>query len=256
MEQELQRFIAQVRGRLIVSCQALPHEPLYGSAIMARMAVAAAQGGAAAIRANTPQDIAAIRAAVYLPIVGLYKVDVPGYAVYITPRLEDACAVAEAGASVIAIDATQRPRPEYESLAAYIAAIHAATGLPVMADIATFDEGVAAAAAGADIVSTTMSGYTPYSPAQPGPDLDLVRRLAATLTVPLVAEGRYHTPGQVTQALAAGATAIVVGGAITRPQEITHRFVRAIAEQSEGARNCRRHSWKCRVLLTPERSAL
>jgi N-acylglucosamine-6-phosphate 2-epimerase len=224
-----------VRGRLIVSCQALPHEPLYGSAIMARMAVAAAQGGAAAIRANTPQDIAAIHAAVYLPIVGLFKVDVAGYDIYITPRLADACAVADAGASVIAIDATQRPRPEYESLAEYVAAIHAATGLPVMADISTFDEGIAAAAAGADIVSTTMSGYTPYSPVQPGPDLDLVGRLAAVLTVPLVAEGRYHAPEQVVQALTAGATAVVVGGAITRPQEITHRFVNAIAALREQA---------------------
>ena len=234
VEQELQRFVSQVRNRLIVSCQALPHEPLYGSAIMARMAVAAAQGGAAAIRANTPQDIAAIRATVTLPIVGLYKVDVPGYDVYITPRLADARAVAEAGASVIAIDATQRPRPEYESLAEYIAAIHAATGLPVMADISTFEEGVAAEAAGADVVSTTMSGYTPYSPALAGPDLDLVRRLAARLTVPLVAEGRYHAPDQVAQALAAGATAVVVGGAITRPQEITQRFVSAIAALREG----------------------
>jgi N-acylglucosamine-6-phosphate 2-epimerase len=229
VEQELQRFIAQVRGRLIVSCQALPHEPLYGSTIMARMAVAAAQGGAAAIRANTPQDIAAIRAAVYLPIVGLFKVEVAGYDIYITPRLEDACAVAAAGASVIAVDATLRPRPEYATLAEYIAAIHAATSLPVMADISTFDEGVAAEAAGADIVSTTMSGYTPYSPAQPGPDLDLVRRLAGVLKIPLVAEGRYHAPEQVIQALASGATSVVVGGAITRPQEITQRFVNAIA---------------------------
>ena len=228
MEQQLQRFMAQVRGRLIVSCQAQPHEPLYGSAIMARMAIAAAQGGAAAIRANTPQDIAAIRAAVALPIVGLYKVDIPGYEVYITPRLEDACAVAEAGADVIAIDATQRPRPEYDALTDYIAAIHAATGLPVLADIATYEEGLAAQAAGADLVSTTMSGYTPYSQSLRGPDLVLVRRLTGVLEVPLVAEGRYHTPDQVVAAFEAGATSVVVGAAITRPQEITLRFVGAI----------------------------
>ncbi len=233
MTEELERLMTQVRGRLIVSCQALPHEPLYGSAIMARMAVAAAQGGAAAIRANTPQDIAAIRAAVDLPIVGLFKVIVDGYDVYITPRLADARAVAEAGASVIAVDATQRPRPEYATLAGFIAAVHAATRLPVMADISTFEEGVAAAAAGADLISTTMSGYTPYSPAQDGPDLDLVRRLAAVLTVPLVAEGRYHAPDQVVQAFAAGADSVVVGGAITRPQEITQRFVKAIARPRE-----------------------
>lgn len=228
MEQKQQRFLAQVRGRLIVSCQAQPHEPLYGSAIMARMAIAAAQGGAAAIRANTPQDIAAIRAAVDLPIIGLYKVDLPGYDVYITPRLADACAVAEAGADVIAIDATQRPRPQYELLADYITAIYAATGLPVLADISTYEEGLAAQAAGASLISTTMSGYTPYSPMLPGPDLALVRRLAGVLSVPLVAEGRYHSPDQAVAALEAGATSVVVGGAITRPQEITLRFVGAI----------------------------
>jgi N-acylglucosamine-6-phosphate 2-epimerase len=229
MEPQLQQFLDQVRGRLIVSCQAQPHEPLHGATIMARMAIAAAQGGAAAIRANTPADIAAIRAAVDLPIVGLYKVDVPGYDVYITPRLADACAVAEAGATVIAVDATARPRPEYATLGAYIAAIHAATSRLVLADISTYEEGLAAEAAGADLISTTMSGYTPDSPRLPGPDLDLVRRLAGVLTVPLIAEGRYHSPEQVVAALDAGAAAVVVGGAITRPQEITQRFVGAIA---------------------------
>jgi N-acylglucosamine-6-phosphate 2-epimerase len=235
IQQRLERFIAQVRGRLIVSCQAQPHEPLHGSAIMALMAVAAAEGGAAAIRANTPPDIRAIRAAVDLPIVGLFKVDVAGCDVYITPRLEDAQAVAEAGADVIAIDATSRPRPEYDRLAEYIAAIHAVTGLPVMADISTYEEGLAAAEARADLVSTTMSGYTSYSPQQTGPDLELVRRLAESLVgslhVPLVAEGRYHTPSQVVAAMAAGATTVVVGGAITRPQEITRRFTHALRAQ-------------------------
>lgn len=231
LEERIIRFVTQVRGRLIVSCQAQAHEPLHGSAIMARMALAAAQGGAAAIRANTPPDIAAIRATVDLPIVGLFKVDVSGYDVYITPRLQDAQAVAAAGADMIAIDATQRTRPEYATLADYIAAIHTATGLPVMADISTYEEGLAAAEAGADVVSTTMSGYTPYSPTQAGPDLELVRRLAANLPVPLVAEGRYHTPEQAAAALAAGATTVVVGGAITRPQEITRRFTQALRAQ-------------------------
>jgi N-acylglucosamine-6-phosphate 2-epimerase len=226
--QRVEAFVNQVRGRLIVSCQALPHEPLFGAEIMARMAIAAEQGGAAAIRANTPADIRAIRAAVRLPIIGLYKVDLPGYDVYITPRLEDACAVAAAGADLIAIDATARPRPEFDSLAAYIAAIHAATDLPVLADISTYDEGIAAEAAGADLVSTTMSGYTPYSALLDGPDIDLVAALSKALTVPMLAEGRYHTPAQVQAALNAGAVSVVVGGAITRPQEITRRFVQAI----------------------------
>ncbi|HQY93421.1 N-acetylmannosamine-6-phosphate 2-epimerase [Caldilinea sp.] len=231
----LEALINQVRGRLIVSCQALPHEPLFGAEIMARLAVAAQQGGAAAIRANTPADIRAIRAAVDLPIVGLYKIDVPGYAVYITPTVVAACEVAAAGADMIAVDATARSRPEFDHLADFIAAVQAATGLPVLADISTYAEGMAAEAAGADCISTTMSGYTPDSVALEGPDIDLVAALARALKTPLLAEGRYYTPDQVLAALRAGATSVVVGGAITRPQEITKRFVRAV-EKSENER--------------------
>ncbi len=217
-------------GKLIVSCQALPSEPLYGSAIMAAMAVAARQGGACAIRANTPEDIAAIRASVDLPIIGLYKVDVPGYDVYITPRVGDAVAVANAGGDIIAIDATDRPHPE-GSLNRFIQQIQQETGRLVMADISTFEEGLAAREAGADCVSTTMSGYTPYSPQREEPDINLVVHLREAFgpEYPLMAEGRYAEPEQVRQALAAGATAVVVGGAITRPQQITARFARALS---------------------------
>lgn len=228
LQMQVEAFRNQVAGRLIVSCQALPHEPLFGAEVMARMALAAQQGGAAAIRANSPADIRAIRAALSLPIIGLHKVEMPGYEVYITPTLACAQEVAAAGADIIAVDATQRPHPEFDHLAEFIAAIHAATGRPVLADISTYEEGLAAEAAGADLVSTTMSGYTVYSPGLLGPDLELVARLAARLKVPLLAEGRYHTPQQVVQAFTAGATAVVVGGAITRPQEITRRFVAAI----------------------------
>ena len=227
---ELTDIIDRLRvGRLIVSCQAQPNEPLFGSAIMAKMAIAAQQGGACAIRANTPQDIAAIREAVDLPIIGLYKVDLPGYDVYITPRVEDAVAVADSGADIIAIDATNRLHP-FGDLADYIASIKCETGLPVMADISTFDEAQAAKRFGADFVSTTMSGYTPYSPALSGPDLELVTRLARILApdFPLIAEGRYHTPEMAAAALEAGALAVVVGGAITRPQQITARFKNAL----------------------------
>lgn len=228
LQTQIESFLNQVTGRLIVSCQALPHEPLFGAEIMARMALAAQQGGAAAIRANSPVDIGSIRAAINLPIIGLHKVEMPGYEVYITPTLACAQEVAAAGAEIIAVDATQRPRPGFAHLAEFITAIHAVTGRPVLADISTYDEGLAAEAAGADLVSTTMSGYTSYSPSLPGPDLELVARLAAHLKVPLLAEGRYHSPQQVLEAFAAGATAVVVGGAITRPQEITRRFVEAI----------------------------
>ena len=221
----LDAFVTQVRGRLIVSCQALVHEPLYGAETMAKLAVAAAQGGAAAIRANTPVDIAAIRKAVTLPIIGLYKEDIPGYPVYITPTLRHALEIAEAGADVIAIDATARSRPEPGTLADFITRIHAQTGLPVLADISTLAEGVAAVEAGADLVSTTMSGYTDESPVQREPDLELVATLSRAVSVPVLAEGRYRTPQQASNALAVGALAVVVGGAITRPQEITRFFV-------------------------------
>ncbi|HEY3330094.1 MAG TPA: N-acetylmannosamine-6-phosphate 2-epimerase [Capsulimonadaceae bacterium] len=222
----LDDLIDQIRDQLIVSCQALPDEPLFGSAIMARLAMAAEQGGGKAIRANTPADIAAIRVVTELPIIGLWKVDVPGYDVYITPRVADAVAVAEAGADMIAIDATNRPHPE-GSVADYIKAVKIATKLPVLADISTYDEAVAAFDAGADLISTTMSGYTPYSPPLDGPDIELVRRLAEVM--PVIAEGRIHTPEQAREAIEAGALAVIVGGAITRPKQIAERFAKAIA---------------------------
>lgn len=231
LARQLAQFVAQVRGRLIVSCQALAHEPLHGAEIMARMAVAAQQGGAAAIRANGPDDVRAICAAVSLPVIGLYKEDVPGYPVYITPTLRHALAVAEAGAAVIAIDATDRARPQPGTLAGFIEAIHAQTGCLVLADISTLEEGIAAEAAGADMVSTTMSGYTEYSPQQREPDVALVAALARQVQIPVLAEGRYRLPDQVAAALDAGALAAVVGGAITRPQEITRWFVEGIAQR-------------------------
>lgn len=229
-QQRVAAFVEQVRGQLIVSCQALADEPLHGAEIMARMALAAMQGGAAAIRANTPPDIAAIRKAVDLPIIGLYKEDIPGYPVYITPTLRHALAVAEAGADVIAIDATMRPRPEPGTLADFIGRIHMQTRLPVLADISTLEEGIAAVEAGADLVSTTMSGYTADSPAQREPDIKLVAALSKAVEVPVLAEGRYRTPQQAAEALASGALAVVVGGAITRPQEITRHFVEDLRE--------------------------
>ncbi len=217
-----------LRGGLIVSCQALPGEPLFGHAIMARMAVAAEAGGAVAIRANGPEDVAAIRAAVSLPLIGLWKQSVPGFDPYITPTVAAAAALADAGADIIALDATDRPHPE-GTAAQFIRAVRAATGRPVLADIATDAEALAAQDAGAEFVSTTLSGYTPDSPRLPGPDIELVRRLAAVLAVPLLAEGRIATPEQARAALDAGAFAVVVGGAITRPQQITERFREALS---------------------------
>ncbi len=224
----LKKFVEQVNKQLIVSCQALSHEALFGSDIMAKMAIAAARGGARAIRANTPVDVKAIKAAVDLPVIGLYKEVLPDYDVIITPTLRHALAIAEAGADIVAIDATNRPHPEGE-LADFVAAIHEKTDCLVMADISTLEEGLAAEKVGFDMVSTTLSGYTPYSTQQEGPDLEIVKALAEQLErVPLIGEGRFYTPEQVKQALENGATSVVVGGAITRPREITARYVKAI----------------------------
>ncbi|MBC8101291.1 MAG: N-acetylmannosamine-6-phosphate 2-epimerase [Cytophagales bacterium] len=222
--------LRSLRGGLIVSCQALPDEPLFGSEIMARLAVAAKAGGAVGIRANTPPDIRAIRAAVPdLPLIGLFKVVVPGFEdVYITPRLEEALLTAEAGADIIAVDATLRPHPE-GTTADLIRAVKQATGRLVMADIDTEAAALAAIEAGADVLSTTLSGYTPESPSRPGPDLELVRRLTTLrLPIPVIAEGRIATTEEARAARDAGAFAVVVGGAITRPQQITHRFAEAL----------------------------
>lgn len=227
---QLPALLKRLKGGLIVSCQALPDEPLHGAGHMAAMARAAALGSAAGIRANGPPDIAAIRLAVDLPLIGLEKATLPGWEVYITPTLEHARRVARAGADIIALDATQRPHPDGLDLAERIQRVHQETGCPVMADVATLEEGLMAEAAGADLVATTLSGYTPDSPAQPRPDFDLIRQLAAQLHVPLIAEGRIATPSQAAQVLELGAFAVVVGSAITRPQWITQQFVSRIQQ--------------------------
>jgi N-acylglucosamine-6-phosphate 2-epimerase len=214
-----------LNGRLIVSCQAPPGDPMRDTGTLVRLARAASAGGAAGIRANEPEVIAAISAAVDLPLIGLWKDGDTG--VYITPTVRHALAVAEAGAHVVAADATARPRPDGGTFADLVSAVHAAGAL-VMADVATLDEGVAAAAAGADFVSTTLSGYVPGSPRQDGPDLDLVAALAAALAVPVVAEGRISTPEEAALALARGAHSVVVGTAITAPTALTSRFVTSL----------------------------
>jgi N-acylglucosamine-6-phosphate 2-epimerase len=219
----MEQIVASIRGGLIVSCQALEDEPLHGADIMARMALAAQQGGAVGIRANSPPDIRAIRAAVPLPLIGIYKDGDAG--VYITPTFWHAQAVAEAGADMIALDATGRPRPDGSLLLDIIRRIHAELGKPVLADISTLEEAEAAQAAGADMVATTLAGYTPYSARQDGPNFDLITALAGRMQVPVIGEGRISTPEDALRALRCGALAVVVGGAITRPQTITARFV-------------------------------
>jgi N-acylglucosamine-6-phosphate 2-epimerase len=232
---QLQALIDRLHAGLIVSCQAQPDEPLYGDGHMAVMARAAVSAGAVAIRANTPVDIVAIRLAVDVPILGLFKIDLPGFEVRITPTLESALLIAAAGADAIAIDATRRPHPD-RSLEDLISQIRRRTGLPVLADVSTLEEGLTAVAYGAEFVSTTLSGYTATSPVQVGPDFLLLEQLVKALrprNIPVIAEGRIATPEQAALALALGAHAVVVGSAITRPQWITARFVDALRKAGE-----------------------
>ena len=224
----MKEFETIFKRGLIVSCQARDDEPLHGAGIMARMARAAEIGGAVGIRADGSQDISEIKKIVSLPIIGINKIKTEGFDVYITPTFDAARTIALAGADVIALDGTARPRPNGETLTSIIHRIHEELGQPVMADCSTLDEGLAAVIAGANAVSTTLSGYTSYSPKMEEPDIELLRALIQKAKVPVVAEGRYHYPEQAGHAMQLGAYAVVVGGAITRPQEITKRFVNKI----------------------------
>ena len=221
------RPIQRIKGGLIVSCQAKEESPLRGPTFMAAMARCAEIGGAAGIRANGPENIRAIREAVGLPIIGIYKINCPDSEPYITPTFEAAKEVADAEADIIALDATLRPHANGLSAGELIAQVKT-LGLPVMADISTFEEGAAAEEAGADIVATTLSGYTPNSRQLDGPDFELISELVQAVHVPIIAEGRIWTPEQARKAIDLGAHAVVVGTAITRPEMITQRFVRVL----------------------------
>lgn len=211
---------------LVVSCQARADNPLHGPLFMGAMALAARDGGAVAIRANGPDDIAAVRAA-GLPVIGIHKVFSDRYPVYITPDFAAAEAIVAAGADIVALDCTPRPR-DGEDPGRLIRRIREELGAEVFADISTVDEGLAAADWGATYVATTLSGYIDVTQPRPeAPDLHLLETLASRLSVPVVAEGRYNTPQLVRQAFDAGAHAVVVGTMITNPREITRLFVQA-----------------------------
>lgn len=213
------------KGGLIVSCQARADNPLHGPSFMGAMALAARDGGAVAIRANGPDDVRAVSAA-GLPVIGIHKIFSPEVPVYITPTFAAAKLLAEAGATIIALDCTPRPRIG-DDPAELIARIHAELGVETFADISTVDEGLAAEQMGATYISTTLSGYTAYTEPKPAePDLALVEQLAARVSVPIVAEGRYNTPEWVRRGYEAGAYSVVVGTMITNPREITRMFVR------------------------------
>ncbi|EFS21215.1 N-acetylmannosamine-6-P epimerase [Fusobacterium gonidiaformans 3-1-5R] len=216
--------IEALRGKLIVSCQALPEEPLHSSYIMSRMAYAAYVGGASGIRANTVVDIHEIKKTVDLPIIGIIKEVYGDNPVYITPTMKEISALVTEGVDIIAIDGTKRERPDGNTLEALMK--EAKEKYPkqlFMADISSVEEAVEAERLGFDFVGTTLVGYTEYTKGNL-PLVELEKVLKA-VSIPVIGEGNLDTPEKAKNALQLGAFAVVVGGAITRPQQITKKFV-------------------------------
>ena len=227
-------LLEQMKGKVIVSCQAVPGEPLYveEKSIMYLMARAAKQAGTPVIRTSSIRDVVAIKEETGLPVIGLIKVQYDGFESYITPTMKEVDARVEAGSDVIAIDCTNQKRGDGKSISEFITEVRSKYPDEIlMADISTYEEGVNAWKLGMDLVGTTMSGYTPYSPKLDGPDYELVRKLSSTVDVPVIGEGRVHSPEQAVEMLNAGAFAVVVGGAITRPLEIAQRFIKAVEDR-------------------------
>ena len=220
----------ELRHKLIVSCQALPDEPLHSDFIMARMAVAAKEGGASGIRANSVVDIAAIQKAVDLPIIGIIKRDYEGADVYITATMKEVDELMTVRPNIIAIDATTSTRPNGESLKEFFQ--KAKEKYPDqlwMADCSTIDEMLTADQLGFDFIGTTLVGYTKQSQGDKieSNDFEIIRKALSKLSHPLIAEGNIDTPDKVHRVLELGAYSVVVGSAITRPQLITKKFVEA-----------------------------
>ena len=245
-------ILKKLQDKLIVSCQAFPDSPLYGAEYMQKMAMCAIKGGASGIRACWPENVKAIREITTLPIVGINKVvdndPVSIEKVYITPTFESAAEVIEAGADILGIDCTPRGRT-YDDINKIIEQVrkHYPDTL-IMADLSTLEEGLKAEEMGVHIVSTTLSGYTPgslranvkkYSQSmdensfsklmvEEGPDFKLIQDLEKNVKIKINAEGRFWNPEQIAQAVEYGADMITVGAAITMPEKITSKFVRAI----------------------------
>jgi N-acylglucosamine-6-phosphate 2-epimerase len=228
-----------LRGGLVVSVQAPEGSPLRDTSLMVALARAAEMGGAAGIRAEGAADVAAIKRTVGVPVIGLRKRPVAGSDVYITPGLEDARTVAAAGADIVAVDATLRPRPGGLGAERFLELVTRELPQPILADVDSLEAGRAARAAGAAAVATTLAGYTDVDPAggpPAAPDIELVAALAGELDCPVLAEGRYATPALARAAFDAGAFAVVVGTAITDPVALTRSFAAACARGTHAAR--------------------
>ncbi|MCI8874256.1 MAG: N-acetylmannosamine-6-phosphate 2-epimerase [Lachnospiraceae bacterium] len=226
-----EELFQKIKGKIIVSCQAVPGEPLYveEKSIMYLMARAAKQAGTPAIRTSSIRDVVAIKEETGLPVIGLVKIQYEGFESYITPTMKEVDDLVEAGSDIIALDCTNQKRGDGKTVSEFITEVREKYPEAIlMADISTYEEGVNAWKLGMDLVGTTMSGYTGYTQKTDGPDYELVRKLSETIDVPVIGEGRVHSPEQAVKMLETGAFAVVVGGAITRPLEIAQRFMKAV----------------------------
>lgn len=219
--------VKQLEGKLIVSCQALPHEPLHSSFIMGRMALAAREGGASGIRANTKEDIAEIKSRVELPVIGIVKRDYEGCGVYITPTMKEIEELMEVKPEIIAMDATKDLRPGGVTLDEFFARVKERyPDQLLMADCSTVEEAVHADELGFDFIGTTMVGYTKQSRHLKidENDFEILREIVAKVKHPVIAEGNINTPEKAKRVIELGAFSVVVGSIITRPQLITKAF--------------------------------
>lgn len=239
MKTPLNEILKSTKGSLIVSCQALPGEPLYceEQSLMPFMAEAARQAGSKCIRTSSVRDVKAIKAKTGLPVIGLIKQRYDGYESYITPTMKEVDELVEAEADIIALDCTMRKRGDGLSASEFLDQIREKyPDIVLMADISTLEEGINAWKHGVQIVGTTMSGYTDYSPQKNEPDYELVENLVKAVDIPVIAEGKVHYPQQAKKMLELGAHAVVVGGAITRPLEIAQRFIKEVESENEDTR--------------------
>ncbi len=222
-----------LKKKLVVSCQALENEPLHSSFIMGRMALAAKEGGASGIRANSVEDITEIKKTVDLPVIGIIKKEYPDSDVYITPTMKEIDELVNAGAEIIALDATLRPRPENVQINDFFKKIKEKYPKQLfMADISTLEEAKNAEEIGFDFIGTTLHGYTEETKNQniANENFKFLKQILDTIKVPVIAEGKIDTPEKARVVLELGVLCVVVGGAITRPQLITKSFIDEIKE--------------------------
>lgn len=226
----------KIKGGLVVSCQALEDEPLHSAFIMSKMALAAVQGGAVGIRANTAKDIRAIQSEIDVPIIGIYKKDYDDPDVFITPTLKEVREICETGVEIVAMDATTRKRPHNEDLKDILSAIRKEfPNTLFMADTASIEDVYYADSLGFDLIGTTLYGYTEETANKNISDDDFshLKEVLKSTKRPVIAEGKIDSPSKARQVLTLGCYAVVVGGAVTRPQEITTRFTNEIQKIQE-----------------------